>query len=281
MSKRLIQDLHAGISRRDWSAVENAANRLRDEVEKTVNILAGVGIVSLPNDYPLSQLASETHRHVKGEPDAWRWRSRIKGGGWDAWENGRYAQNAPLGMEVEEQALYAGIPFTPESSSATPDDERFAFEEWAGAEGYSIATRFFVEGNNYIDPVTYVAYDAWIARSGQIEGGGSAFHNAPTSSPSGLLGQEPEPSKASYDQTAREDNPLHEAIVWCLERDSRNGSLPEPYAAKLRAAIGPKRCERCQGNGEIVTDWDQYLHPTSGDEAVAECPDCDGGRHNE
>lgn len=59
MSKRLIQDLHAGISRRDWSAVEAAANRLRDDVEKTVAILAGPEIGSLPNDYPLPKLARD------------------------------------------------------------------------------------------------------------------------------------------------------------------------------------------------------------------------------
>lgn len=38
-------------------------------------------------------------------------------------------------------------------------------------------------------------------------------------------------------------------------------------------------CKTCQGNGEIVTDWDRYLQPHAGDvgdEAVAECPDCDG-----
>lgn len=38
-------------------------------------------------------------------------------------------------------------------------------------------------------------------------------------------------------------------------------------------------CERCQGNGEIVTDWGRYLHSLpgdKGDEAVADCPDCDG-----
>lgn len=38
-------------------------------------------------------------------------------------------------------------------------------------------------------------------------------------------------------------------------------------------------CERCQGNGEIVTDWDRYMHAHDGDvgdEAVAECPDCNG-----
>jgi hypothetical protein len=38
-------------------------------------------------------------------------------------------------------------------------------------------------------------------------------------------------------------------------------------------------CERCQGNGEIVTDWDEYLHPkdlASEEASLAECPDCDG-----
>lgn len=38
-------------------------------------------------------------------------------------------------------------------------------------------------------------------------------------------------------------------------------------------------CERCQGNGEIVLNWDRYLCAHEGDtgnEAVAECPDCDG-----
>ena len=38
-------------------------------------------------------------------------------------------------------------------------------------------------------------------------------------------------------------------------------------------------CQRCMGNGEIVLDWGQYLHPVSlaAEEAsVAECPDCDG-----
>ncbi len=38
-------------------------------------------------------------------------------------------------------------------------------------------------------------------------------------------------------------------------------------------------CERCQGNGEIVTDWERYKHPhegDAGDEAVTECPDCNG-----
>lgn len=57
MSASLIHDLHAGISRRDWSAVEAASNRLRDDVQQTISTLAGTGIGSLPNDYPLPRLA--------------------------------------------------------------------------------------------------------------------------------------------------------------------------------------------------------------------------------
>lgn len=40
-----------------------------------------------------------------------------------------------------------------------------------------------------------------------------------------------------------------------------------------------KICDRCCGNGEIVTDWDRYIEPLDGDvgdEAVYECTDCDG-----
>jgi hypothetical protein len=38
-------------------------------------------------------------------------------------------------------------------------------------------------------------------------------------------------------------------------------------------------CKACCGNGEIVTDWDRSLEPHDGDvgdEAVAECPVCNG-----
>lgn len=48
--------------------------------------------------------------------------------------------------------------------------------------------------------------------------------------------------------------------------------------AEIEAQVG-WMCERCQGNGEIVTDWNRYLHPRRGDigdEAVKECPDCSG-----
>lgn len=36
-------------------------------------------------------------------------------------------------------------------------------------------------------------------------------------------------------------------------------------------------CARCQGTGEIVTDWRVHLEDDlTGDSGVAECPDCDG-----
>lgn len=44
------------------------------------------------------------------EPVAWQWRTRIKGGAWDAWENGRYRQQCPPFREVDERALYASPP---------------------------------------------------------------------------------------------------------------------------------------------------------------------------
>ncbi|SDS48230.1 hypothetical protein SAMN05216198_2051 [Halopseudomonas litoralis] len=39
------------------------------------------------------------------------------------------------------------------------------------------------------------------------------------------------------------------------------------------------QCERCQGNGEIITDWERYENPRPCDAAdafVVECPDCRG-----
>lgn len=38
-------------------------------------------------------------------------------------------------------------------------------------------------------------------------------------------------------------------------------------------------CTRCQGNGEIVKDWNKYLCENDDENAVAECPDCDGEGH--
>lgn len=38
-------------------------------------------------------------------------------------------------------------------------------------------------------------------------------------------------------------------------------------------------CERCQGNGEIVVNWELYLNPPEGasaDAGTSRCPDCQG-----
>lgn len=59
MSISLIQKLHAAISRRDWTATEAAANSLRNDIDATVKVLAGPNIGSMPNDYPISSLASD------------------------------------------------------------------------------------------------------------------------------------------------------------------------------------------------------------------------------
>lgn len=57
--------------------------------------------------------------------------------------------------------------------------------------------------------------------------------------------------------------------------------IAEPAQAAPFALAGPSQetCQTCQGNGEVVTDWERYKHPLPGDvgdEAVAECQDCDG-----
>lgn len=53
------------------------------------------------------------------------------------------------------------------------------------------------------------------------------------------------------------------------------------WPLELRYSLAPDEngCERCEGNGEIVTDWDLYLHPPEGapgDAGTAPCPDCQG-----
>jgi hypothetical protein len=48
-------------------------------------------------------------------------------------------------------------------------------------------------------------------------------------------------------------------------------------------AVRGGMCPRCQGNGEIITDWERYLHARKGDvgdEGAAECPDCGGSGEN-
>lgn len=43
----------------------------------------------------------------------WQWRSRIKGGAWDAWEQGRFGQEVPPFMEVEERRALSPAPPVP------------------------------------------------------------------------------------------------------------------------------------------------------------------------
>lgn len=55
---------------------------------------------------------------------------------------------------------------------------------------------------------------------------------------------------------------------------SERSSPSETIPASDRAT-----CECCQGNGEIVTNWNDYLHPANREaeeKSVAECPNCDG-----
>ncbi|MFN3387478.1 MAG: hypothetical protein ACK40O_00990 [Allosphingosinicella sp.] len=61
-------------------------------------------------------------------------------------------------------------------------------------------------------------------------------------------------------------------------RDSLWANIKADTARAIRA-LKDDWCERCQGNGEIVTDWERYLHgplDENGDDAVAACPDCGG-----
>ncbi|MFG1284438.1 hypothetical protein [Xanthobacter autotrophicus] len=58
--------------------------------------------------------------------------------------------------------------------------------------------------------------------------------------------------------------------------------LAAPVASHEPAAVSEEvaeQCATCAGNGEVVVDWDRYLHGLpgdAGDEGTAECPDCDG-----
>ncbi|MBO9766468.1 MULTISPECIES: hypothetical protein [Xanthomonas] len=55
---------------------------------------------------------------VGQEPVAWQWRSRITGGAWDTWENGRYCSEPAPFMDVEHRALYTAPP----APAAVPPD---------------------------------------------------------------------------------------------------------------------------------------------------------------
>lgn len=70
------------------------------------------------------------------------------------------------------------------------------------------------------------------------------------------------------------------AVVGCNECHITH-DLGACTTAAPAAVAGPSQetCQTCQGNGEVITDWERYKHPLPGDvgdEAVAECQDCDG-----
>jgi hypothetical protein len=65
------------------------------------------------------------------------------------------------------------------------------------------------------------------------------------------------------------------------DEDTRRFCLRMARAAieALTATAPPSdACDCCQGNGEVVTDWDRYLEPEPNDigEDVRECPSCGG-----
>ncbi|OOO22745.1 DUF551 domain-containing protein [Agrobacterium pusense] len=66
-----------------------------------------------------------------------------------------------------------------------------------------------------------------------------------------------------------------------VEKVARRAITEAALSAQVQDADEQRTetCQRCQGNGEIVTNWERYRHPhqnDAGDEAVAECPNCDG-----
>jgi hypothetical protein len=63
-------------------------------------------LVNLVN-FLMSRNAAAEARVAVLKGAQWQWRSKIKGGAWDAWENGRYGQPVPPFMEIEERATFA------------------------------------------------------------------------------------------------------------------------------------------------------------------------------
>jgi len=77
---------------------------------------------------------------------------------------------------------------------------------------------------------------------------------------------------SSIEEYAQETAPLY----WA-EPDQREEG-PEACADEA-PMLCREQCKTCCGNGEVVVDWERYLHAFPGDvgdEAVAECPDCGG-----
>lgn len=76
---------------------------------------------------------------------------------------------------------------------------------------------------------------------------------------------------------------LHAAAAELLHQHTRIEELEAQLAATQSAAQAAVQqvdtCETCQGNSEVVTDWNRYKHPhpgDKGDEAVSMCQECNG-----
>lgn len=86
------------------------------------------------------------------------------------------------------------------------------------------------------------------------------------------------PAYASPIIDAKVAGPVVKGLEWA---DGNTASIAVGYTVVAEAPGYQieQSCQRCQGTGEIITDWDRYQEPADGDkgdEAVAECPDCDG-----
>lgn len=66
---------------------------------------------------------------------------------------------------------------------------------------------------------------------------------------------------------------MHITKEWCTSAAEREEGH--------EVGVGEPRdqCESCQGNGEVITDWETYLEPPMGTDpeaGVSICPDCHG-----
>lgn len=55
---------------------------------------------------------------VPVEATQWQWRIRLRGGAWDAWEQGRFGQEIPPFADVEERAVFTVSPASPDHTAA-------------------------------------------------------------------------------------------------------------------------------------------------------------------
>lgn len=83
------------------------------------------------------------------------------------------------------------------------------------------------------------------------------------------------------DMTVSSSVPTYDQIVaaYFAEKHGRHALSHHEGQPTPSDPVAVVTCDECQGNGEIVTDWDRYLHAYEGDvgdEAVAECPRCSG-----